>query len=208
MRQRRNEQPLRFLRDPPEAVGDDDAPHPPRVVIHGIHAHVARRNRAQKHVHIALFNQNPFELFVEHAHLAEVARLPIIGLLVAAHGVFRPIHAVLKVLVRLDLVHADGNFVIGFAQQRLDPRRRLRALLARVVRPEHNEFVAADSVGIRQREHTLHRAGHRAEHAVPGLMPQMVVDFVQADHVDIHARQRFGAVSPPTIPNRARTFCD
>ena len=25
----------------------------------------------------------------------------------------------------------------------------------------------------------------------------MVVDFVQADHVDIHARQRFGAVSPP-----------
>ena len=97
-------------------------------------------------VAVAPVNQNPFELFVEHAHLVEVARLPIIGLLVAAHGVFRPIHAVLEVLVRLDLVHADGNFVIGFAQQRLDPRlelqniKRLREIVIRpVVKAE--EFI-------------------------------------------------------------------
>ena len=73
--------------------------------------------------------------------------------------------------------------------------------VGRLVRGEDHEFVTADAVDAAGNKELAGRIGNEAEHGIAAAVAQMVVDLVQAHHIDVGAHHGvvFAGLQRPQI---------
>ena len=150
---------------------------------------------------IPLFGQGPLQLLVQAAQLALLAVAGIIGLLVLPHGSFGLIHGIVQPVQVVGALDAHRDLIFLRAQESTHLVHSHPHAVGRLVRGEDHEFVTADAVDAAGNKELAGRIGNEAEHGIAAAVAQMVVDLVQAHHIDVGAHHGvvFAGLQRPQI---------
>ena len=184
-----------------EIVRDDHAAHTVGLQIHNEHALVLGGKDPQKMLGIPLFGQGLLQLLVQAPQLALLAVAGIIGLLVLPHGSFGLIHGIVQPVQVVGALDAHRDLIFLLAQESTHLVHSHPHAVGRLVRGEDHEFVTADAVDAAGNKELAGRIGNEAEHGITAAVAQMVVDLVQAHHIDIGAHHGvvFAGLQRPQI---------